>query len=238
MANLVPLDKSQHSDIKIITERGAKYGENIHLAPIIATELRSLVLDYPCALMKDEQTGRFGLYSLLGFNSGENLFLQGNQWRASYIPLHMRRQPFVSVPNQEDQNRGQLLIDMDSTRISTDSGESLFNSDGSTTEYMQHIQQLLGSLMSGMQASHTFIENLSEQALLEPIKFDVAFANGDKQTYQGMYTINEDKLANLTGKNLQLFHERGYLNAAHYLLASLGHIRKLVDWKNTLEASQ
>lgn len=238
MANLVPLDKNQHSDLKILTGHGAQFGENVHLAPIVATELRTLVLDYPCALMKDEQTGRFGLYALLGFDSGENLFLQGDQWRATYIPLHMRRQPFLSVPAKDDQSRGNILIDTDSPRVSTEQGEAIFNSDGTATVFLQNMQKLLGSLMGGMQASHIFIEKLLELGLLESIKFDVEFADGNKQTYQGLYTIHEEKLAAIKGKDLQLLHERGYLLACHYLLASLGHIRKLVDWKTSQESKK
>ncbi|WP_020208684.1 SapC family protein [Gilvimarinus chinensis] len=238
MTNLVPLDKDQHSELRIITHHGKEYGENVHLTPIVATELQSLVLDYPCALMKDEQTGHFGLYALLGFENNENLYLQQDQWRASYIPLHIRRQPFVSVTAQNQQGRGNLLIDLDSARVNKEQGEPLFNTDGTNSQYLQNTQQLLGALMGGIQASQAFVQTLTELALLEPIKLDIAFASGQKQTYQGLYSVSAEKLSALQGKNLQTVHERGYLNACHYLLASLGHIRKLVDWKNAQEPSQ
>ena len=95
MANPVALNNKTHRDLRVITSRGAGFGENIHIVPVIADELGNLVLDYPVCLIKDPETGRFKMSALLGFDPGENLYLEGDRWNALYVPLHVQRQPFM-----------------------------------------------------------------------------------------------------------------------------------------------
>ena len=78
MTNFTILDKNKHRDLRVITDRGAEFGENTHLVPVIAEELHTLILEYPVCLLKNDDTGQFGLHALLGFEAGENLFLTGD----------------------------------------------------------------------------------------------------------------------------------------------------------------
>lgn len=237
MANPVALNRDAHQNLRVITSRGARFGENVHIVPVVADELGSLVLDYPVCLVKNQETGQFGLSALLGFEPGENLYLQGDQWDAGYVPLHVRRQPFMlgfSSPDGEGrkQENALITIDLDSKRVQETEGESLFADDGIPTSYLQNIQNLLAGLMAGNESTKAFIDSLSEHELIEPALLNITFADGEQKRYEGIYTVSDQKLAELTGDTLQELHVRGYLQASYLLIASLGHVTKLISRKN------
>jgi len=230
------LDKDQHRDIRIITSRGEKYGDNIHFVPVVADELRSLVLEYAICFIKNKHTGQFGLHSLLGFETGENLYLRNNQWEANYLPMHIRRQPFnLGSTGTEDTLPSPantlITIDMANTRVQKAVGESLFESDGSPTVHLQNISKLLAMLAPSMARTEAFITSLLEHDLIEPLQLSITGANNEQKRFEGLYSINEEKLLTLKGELLQQFHTKGYLQASYLMLASLGQLQKLITWK-------
>ncbi|WP_049720984.1 SapC family protein [Gilvimarinus polysaccharolyticus] len=235
MANPVVLDAKKHHDLRVITKRGAQFGEAVHLVPVIADELRSLVLDYPICFIKDTETGQFGLYALLGFGEGENLYLNGDNWHASYIPLHVRRQPFLVANHtlNDNSSRSVAMVDMDSARISqsADQGEAIFDDAGQPTEYFKQMQRLLAKLIEGSQITSRFIQTLADKNLLEAAKINITLASGEQKNYEGLYTINEQTLATLEPEAVSELHKLGYLQACYLMLASMGNISKLIDKK-------
>lgn len=237
MAKLETLNNDTHRKLRVITSRGAKYGENVHIVPVVADELRSLVLDYPVCMTKDPETGQFGLSALLGFEPGENLYLKGDQWNASYVPVHVRRQPFmVGFPSQGGAKgrpeKAVITIDMDSKRVQKAKGEALFAEDGSNSPYLDSVHDLLAGLMASIESTKAFLEVLAGRDLIEPAQFNITFADGEQKRYEGIYTVNDEKLGELRRGDLQDLHSRGYLQASYLLLTSLGHVQKLISLKN------
>ncbi|MEO1246850.1 MAG: SapC family protein [Pseudomonadota bacterium] len=237
MASPTVLDASDHRQLRVVTERGALYGENVHIVPVIADELQSLVLDYPVALIKDAETGHFGLYALLGFEPGENLYLSENQWRASYVPLHVRRQPFMvgletDAGEQANPENAVITIDIDSKRVQANEGQALFTDDGRWSPYLEAVSKMLAKLMAGMKSTDAFIAHLAERDLLEPAQLNVTFADGEEKSYEGLYTVNDEKLSELDAGSLKELHDKGYLQACYLLLASIGHVQSLISLKN------
>ena len=236
MTNFTILNNDTHRNTRIITERGAEYGENIHLVPVIAEELNKLMLEYPVCLIKDNDTGQFGLHALLGFEAGENLFLEGNTWQANYLPLHIRRQPFhVSVNSangeQPSADNTVITINMANTRVQESSGEHLFDEAGNSTAFMQEINSMLSTLMNGIVRTQAFIQTLADYDLIESIQLSVNFIGEEQKRFDGIYTINEDKLKSLTAEQLCELNNKGYLQACYLLLASMGHVQKLINLK-------
>ncbi|MEM1144800.1 MAG: SapC family protein [Pseudomonadota bacterium] len=238
MPDLVALDRSKHKDLRVITRRGEDLGDRVHLVPVVASELSSLVLDYPVCFLKEDNTGQFGLYAILGFEAGENLFLSGEQWEASYIPLHLRRQPFLvaqppgnGAAQGDAQAEGILTIDMASQRIGSSQGEPLFTPEGEKSPFLEAVEKALGELLIGARATEALIRALLKNDLVESAQVNVEFASGEKRNFDGLYTVNASKLKSLSGDMLGEFHRRGYLLACHLLIASLGQMRGLIRRK-------
>ncbi|MDU0355038.1 SapC family protein [Paraglaciecola aquimarina] len=237
MAGYTILDPKQHQDLKIITTKSAELGDSHHIIPVLAEELRALVAEYPICFIKDNQTGQFGLNVLTGFELGENLFLQAQAWNASYVPLHIRRQPFmVGIKGEEGDtptpDNTIVTINLDSPKVNKEQGEALFDEDAKPTELLSQVNRMLVNLVQGIPRTEAFVKSLLEHDLLMPVKLDLALASGEKKSFTGLYNINEEKLATLSGDTLQTFHQKGYLQACHLIMASFGQVQKLIAWKN------
>lgn len=239
-SNVVALNNESHRNLTVVSKRGAEYGEATHLIPVVANELRNLVLEYPVCITKDPSNGQFSLCALLGFEPGGNLYLNGDRWDAQYIPMHIRRQPFmVGYKNPQaapGEDKGAVItLDLNSKRVNEDGGEGerLFDDEGNNTPFMQQVSDLMGQLMAGMESTNAFLNILADSDLIEPAHINVQFASGEQKRYEGLYTINEEKLQKLDADKLVHFHQHGFLQAAYWLGASMGQVRKLIALKNT-----
>ena len=237
MSNPVILNNNTHRNLRVNISRGAEFGEKIHIVPVIGDELSKLALDFPVYIMKNQDSGNYSLNALMGLEPDENLYLQGDRWAASYLPLHMRRKPFLlASSDQENQttdgNEAKIAIDMDSKRVSESEGQALFNVTGSKTPYLENIIEVLSLLAMGLEPTAAFISVLVEHDLIEATQLDITFANGEKKSLQGLHIINADKLDKLKGEVLEELHSRGFLQACYMMVASMGQVTKMVNMKN------
>lgn len=236
MKKATVLDKKIHANLYINNALGHEFGNSINYIPIVADELKQLVLDYPVYFMKNPQTGQFELFALTGFDEGENLFLQQGSWRAQHIPLHIKRQPFklglrdatITEPTDNDLA---VLIHQDHPRVNTNTGERIFDKQGEPTDYLNTVCEQLMALMHGNKRTSAFIRTLLDHELLKAVQLSLT-QQGEKQTYNGLYTINEQVLTQLDAHALKSLHEMGYLQACYMIIASTGHIHKLLNWKS------
>ena len=54
---------------------------------VVASELSTLCHEYPIFITKHPEHEQFQLNAILGLVSGQNLFLDGDSWRAKFLPL-------------------------------------------------------------------------------------------------------------------------------------------------------
>lgn len=237
MANNVLLNNIDHKDLKVITERSAKYGDDVWYTLTFPHEFRSIQAYYPIFFYKEAHTGQFMAVALFGFQHNENLFLTDNQWDAAYVPLTMQRQPFLigkqSVEEDGVTSQQRVLhIDLDNPRVSTTQGEALFLEFGSNTPFLDRAADMMEALHHGVEDASQFINTLLELELLESFTLDVELNDRSKHQMAGFYTINEDNLANLSDETIVMLHKSGYLAAIHMSIASQANIRDLLNRKN------
>ncbi|MGM8228675.1 SapC family protein [Cellvibrio sp. ARAG 10.3] len=232
-----------HSQLRVVTNHGTEYGENINSIPVLIHELKNLAQEYPVCFMKHPDTGQFNLYALLGFAPEENLYLEkNNKWNANYIPLHIQRQPFIvgrrqtaltTKENNFDQDSGFISINTRSKRISKTQGEPLFNPDGTPTAYLNSINELLSQLTPGEEKTKKFIHELLELQLLESARIKIAFNDGLTFSYEGIYTINIDNFNNLNKGSVGRLQDNNFLDPIQFIIHSLKQFQRLIDLKNS-----
>ena len=66
MPNIQILNNVDHKNLRVITERSAKYGDNQWFAPTFAHEFRNLQSHYPVVFTKNPDTGKFQAVALVG----------------------------------------------------------------------------------------------------------------------------------------------------------------------------
>jgi len=236
MTHPVLLNNRDHKDLRVLTTRGADYGDNAMSALTFPDEFRTLQAHYPIVFQKTQDGTGFQALALLGFEEGENLFLDGERWDAPDLPLTVERQPFLIGVDGE-----QLMVhvDMASARLRSggDEGEAVFLPQGGSSEYLERINSVLLAIHTGLQGAAAFTAALLEYELLESFVVDITLDDGSQNRLAGFYTIHEERMAALGADALARLHRAGHLQAIYMAIASLSNFRTLIERKNRRHAA-
>lgn len=243
MARHVLLNNVEHKDLKVKTDYSAAYGDNVASTLTFPTEFGDVQKEYPILFQKNRETGKYQSIALLGFKKGENLFLEENAaagnpgWNASYVPGVIARGPFL-IGFQDQTYQGGLErepvihIDMDNPRVNVDEGEPLFREFGGASPYLERMSTILRGIHEGMAMNDVMMAAFESYELIEPVTIKIELHNGEKYSLEGNFTINEERLRNLSGSALEQLNRIGFLQGAFLVVSSLRNIKKLIDIKN------
>lgn len=219
------LNNIQHKDLRVITQRGAQWGDDIMSAPVTVDEFRKLQAHYPIVFQPDGQGG-FAAAALFGLQEGQNLFLDEQGWDADYLPLSVQRLPFsIGIADGEMH----MMIDVDSKRVSRGAeGEAVFLPHGGTTDLTENANAVLRALHEGLEATADFVQTLMRYGLLESFVLDVERPDGSHGQLTGFYFIHEERLAALDAEAIGLLHQADYLQPIYMAIASVSNFRALI----------
>ncbi|MGH8299346.1 MAG: SapC family protein [Steroidobacteraceae bacterium] len=226
MTRIALLDSQAHRSLKVDARASAAHGDNQRFVRVSVSELPHLIVHYPVLFSKNAQTGAFFCGAMLGFDPGENLFLE--EWAQgglSYRPLMLQRGPFQAQGPR-------LAIDLDDPRVGAEGGTCLFTEQGEPTAYLQSVRYAFTELKSGLEATQAFIVRLLELTLIEPIDMEAEFDDGTARNCVGLYTVNQEKLSALPDATVVELFRRGYLRLMHLMIASRRQFALLARRKN------
>lgn len=225
MTRIVPLNKETHKSLKVDARASAAYGDNQRFTHVIVNEFPQLLVHYPILFTKDSNTGEFFCGVMLGFDEGENLFLE--EWRdlQFYRQLGLQRVPFYA-------HGPEVAIDLDHPRVGVADGKPLFTEHGQPTRYLQSIIWAFQDLAPGIEVTRFFIARLLELNLIEPLDIEAEFDDGRILNCEGLYTVNQDTLMTLPDAVVVELYRRGYMRLIHYMIGSLKQIPVLARKKN------
>lgn len=245
MAKLVAIDKQIHRDLSIDISKAEQHGAELNLIPAVLSEFVNLSVQYPIVFTKNGETGEFVCAAMLGFESKENLFWQDEEWQGMYLPLQLQRQPFFIGESSDqgiektNENKDYVVcIDIESPMISeaelikTDSCNKLYTDDGKESDYLIQAKNTLANLLQGEADNKAFLTALKAMDLIQPLSLEIAFVNEQTTRLNGLYTINQDKLAALSGENITALHQSGLLQPIYTMIASLAQVYALIERKN------
>ncbi len=229
------LNNVDHKDLRVRIERSGELGDNVWYAVTFPAEFRIVQRHYPIFFIKHSETSEFQAAAMFGVEKGENLFLDGEGWAASYIPLNVMRQPFlIGMPTGADGEQESVVsVDMESPRVNTREGEPVFLEHGGHSPYLEQVTSVLKALQDGMQQSKPFFEVLEAFDLIESFVLDAQLHDGSEHRLAGFYTINEEALKELDADQLAALHRRGFLEPVYMVIASMANLPLLMDRKNT-----
>ncbi len=231
MANHVLLNNVEHKDLKVITTHSDAYGENIMCVPVYPVECRHAQAHYPLMFAKDAN-GNFQMVALLGFEQGENLFLSGREWLANYKPLLIEKGPFLIGRNsQQGEETLSIHIDLDDPRVNESEGQPVFLPHGGNTDFIDNIANVLSTIHQSQNEAGLFVQRLNELELIESFVVDIDLDGSGTHRLSGFYALNEDKLKNLDATTLGELHSNGYIELIYMMVASMSHLRDLVELK-------
>ncbi len=238
MSNLIALNQQVHYALRINTQTVETQASRLNMVPVVLSEFLKLAVQFPIALTKNKDTGRFVCVALFGFQENENLFIKDQRWDSLYLPLQIRRQPFFLGNSEQGDDKFVVCIDSSHQSIeqkNSEAGlgaEAIFDKDGNATPYLENVKAILAELLNGETITQAFIKTLTELKLLQPMQLEITFANDESTRVEGIYTINEMRLQRLSTDEIAGLHQQDYLAPIYTMMTSIGHIYGLVARKN------
>lgn len=228
MARYAAVNNVAHRDLRVDTGHGAALGDALMYAQTFPQEFRNVQAHYPIVFGKAGD-GSFQPLALFGFREGQNLFLDGDRWDATYIPLTMQRQPFLIGAGGDELT---MHVDLEHPRLATGKGEALFLDHGGMTEYLDRAASVLKTIHAGLQQTPAFVAALLEHGLLESFVLDMVLDDGTEARLSGFYTIDEERLRALDAAAFGVLGTAGHLEPAYMAMASIANLRALIERAN------
>ena len=235
MTNYQLINNIDHKSTRVITNRGAKYGDDVMFTMTFPFEMRSVQACYPILIYKDPDNGQLYPVAVFGFEQGENLFLEGECWDAPYIPVMVRRPPFLIGFQKSDpaaERQRVMTIDLNHPRVSESEGEALFLEQGGNSVFLESMADMLETIHKGNEQNKAFMDLLVQLDLVESVTLDITLNDQSKNQLQGFYTLDDEKLQQLSAQALEELNNSGFLLPTFMMAASQSQLRKLVDIRN------
>ncbi len=229
--NLEQLTPQKHANIKVENGIDIAFLINQSIVPVVLSELIKVATETPVIFIKHAETGQFQLVTMLGLALEENLMIKDNQWQGLYILQVLRRAPFVL--NKSEQTEEYVVgIDESSPLVNQQEGYELYH-DGVATEYLKSRVEFLKVYASSLNQSMEFGRFLAEKNLIQEQTISLN-EQGKEHKLEGIYGINENVFAELSGETHLILREKGYLSAIYAMILSKYQLNRLARNKSLL----
>lgn len=227
MPRWVPITKERHGTLRFRPPESYAFASTLTMVPVVLAELPRLVPFYPLVFVRREDQA-FGLYALLGLDSGRNLFVDPNsgRWLAEYIPAAVRAHPFrMALGQQSDQ--WILCVDEEAGVLYEGSvGSRFFEKTGKPARWVLDMMGFLQQIMSQELLTAAACFALNSLGLIVPWPLTLRTPQGDR-TLEGLYQVDENGLQKLDGDALRELRDAGALAAAYAQRFSAWHVHTL-----------
>lgn len=228
------LNNEKHHNLKIQTNKLNTKSNRVNVANVIVGELNTLVHEYAIFMTKSPTSGALQLTAILGFKSGENLYLNGDNWRATYLPLDITRRPFQAyLPDKNNMDKGHVAIDLLAEQVNEKHGTPLFDEQGDKTEFLQRIEKTFSELMGGAKQTSALLQLAEQLNLVEGINLSIDVSDKSKVELNGLFSFDKEAVGKLSGQELEQAHQSGLLQVISLMLSSSLHLQKLIGWSAT-----
>lgn len=237
MSHIVPLNNIDHGDLRVIGGYGARFGDAVNQTRVFPGEFEALAREYPI-LFRQEAGGAYYAVALLGLDRDENLFLQGGEWRARYVPAAHRRGPFsigLQTHRSDSRTDPKINVDLSHARIQ-EAGDPVFLRHGGAAPALVEASQALSVVYDGLEREAAMFQAFEAAGVIEAVAVDVTVGAGQRYDIDGVHAVSRDRLADMDDQALTALHRSGWLAQAFQAAFSLGNLDQLIALK-TAKAS-
>jgi hypothetical protein len=199
--------------------------------PVTLGELMIAGHDCPIVFVPNPQGDSHVLVEIVGFTDGENLLMDGGQWRENaYVPAYIRRYPFcmtrVAVNGVQQSQR---IVCVEQDRIDPD-GTSFFDAEGKPDLSWTQLERFINEYEADLQRTIEVCKILTDFKLLEPFNMQSTIGE-EAYNLTGMVRVDERKLEFLTASELKTLVRKGAMGVIYQHLASLTRFQHLINMK-------
>ena len=234
----VPLNRSEHKDLRLKPVPSLKFAMNTHSVPLTGAEFAVAARDM-LIVFAGNDPAEAGPIALLGLRQNENLYIdaEGHWEPRTYIPAFVRRYPFVlaekpAVEGEPQNDEMTVFLDEQYEGFGRSEGERLFNDDGTDSEMLTSAVKFLGEFQQNVGRTRWFMQQLSKHDLLEPRNVSLRKEGKDGEqgrsiNLNGLFVVNEEKLRTLDDQTTLEFAREGVFGWIYAHLLSLSNIDRL-----------
>lgn len=227
------LDSAQHRNLKLkLPVTDWQIANKLNAIFVAAAEFADTCREFPIVFVRagKEPDGSDAIapIAVFGLTTHENLYVDGELWRAQYMPAVLRAYPFCIA--RIDQERFAICFDAAFEGANEQEGQPLFDADGGQAELLKAMTSHLESLETEVQRTRLVGKRLLELDVLREMRFDATLPDGSKHTVDGFLTVDDEKMTKLPDDVVGELHRSGVLGLVHLHWVSLGNMRRLVDW--------
>lgn len=225
---VVPLNKDQHKNLKLIPKVDYGRFENMNSTTIAFQEFPFAAVELPIVFVKakDEE---FVCIILMGDKEPKNHYILEGKPRGNFVPASFSHYPLGMTTNPDNPEQVGILIDEASEFVSETEGEAIFKEDGTESDYTKGRVQAMINYFNSMQAMKEFVGALVKNELLIPQ--GVKYGKGEQENeISGFFVVDEKKLSALPSDVYEDFRKKGYIPLIYAHLVSLNNIAKLATY--------
>ena len=234
--NLEPLDSKKHANLKYKPVKGYEFASKMPFSLLGGSEVAEASKSFPIVFPeKDSKNVPMLPMALFSLKLGENPFVgEDGQWKADYIPAHIRRYPFMFAQIPEKDNQFAVMIDKDAPQFDEKEGEPLFDDEKKPGDIIKKVQTFLSSLQQDLDKTVQTVSLLEEQDVLVSKQFKIK--RGDKSAnVRGFRVVDTEKLAKLEDSVLALWVRNGLMGIIFAHLHSFNNIRRITELQGVEE---
>jgi hypothetical protein len=227
------LDSVQHRHLKLkVPITDWTVAGKLNAIFVAAAEFGDVCREFPIVFVKAgkeaDGTDAIASVAVFGLTQNQNLYVQGEAWRAQYMPAVLRTYPFCIA--RIDDQRFAICLDMAFAGVNTEEGQPLFTADGKGSELMETMHKQLEVLEGEIQRTRLVGKRLQELDVLREMRFDATLPDGTQHTVDGFLTVDDKKMTELPDAVVAELHRNGVLGLVHLHWVSMGNMRRLLDW--------
>jgi hypothetical protein len=224
----IVVDRNTHRNLKLTFQPcGFKYASMTNSVPVTTPEFAVACQAYPIVFITDSNDAGMPVV-LTGLRNDENLFVDvDGKWDGHYIPIFVRRYPFVLQPGAK-KGEFSVLVDSEAEGYNAEDGQRLFNEDGSNTPLLNNVLEILNQFSNATEHTVAFVRQLRKLDLLTARGISAKTKDGTTIQMNGFSVVDEVKLNALNDADLLSLTRAGHLAGIYAHLISLSNIQKLV----------
>ena len=244
VSEFVPVSEKTHAGLRWSRPSSFSFAAGDHLMPLGLKELQKAAMGLPAGFIKLQD--KYLLIAIQGLRNGENLVLdKSGKWLAGHLPDAYNGLPFRMARIDKEryqvvvQDESELIRNAEDLPADAKAWRPFFDEEG-------NLEKLLGELVKKMQQHATDLvaaeRATARLAELELIKAWEISAGDPESPVQvnGLYTIDQERLAQLDGESLVAMRECGALYLTYIQLLSGHHMPALTEiarrrWKKSEE---
>lgn len=202
-ARYTPLIFSRHRNLRLIDAPDFRFAAKETLIPFIIDEVADIAREYPIVF---PDNGSQLPCALVGVEREANAYVSADgQWRARYVPGHVRRHPFFlgKVPdtaeNPQPANATEyvVLIDQTSPLLSETEGERIYTESGELQPVAERRTKLLKRIQQRMPVTRNLVQLLESYGLLKGHEITFSKAGEPKRVVRGVRFVDGERLKSL-----------------------------------------